>query len=147
MKKTILAVFLVLFTVSCASLMDFGGVYRRDGTAVVDPNPYDPSLDYLLLGLYATSLIAAAPQDRYYYSPLIPPYNILSSYYCPPDVWRAWTPLQRSLWIQSGREAELRDYEYKLQSINDMQMFQMKLDVQSLIDDLKRAKEEAKKKD
>jgi len=36
----------------------------------------------------------------------------------------------------------LLDYEYKLKSINDMQMFQMELKVQQLIDDLKRAKED-----
>lgn len=124
--------------------MDFDGVYRQDGSAVVDPNPYDPSLD-LLLGLCAYSLIANPYQSQYYY-PFIAPY--LSGYsYCPPDVWKAWTPLQRSLWIQSSRENELRDYEYKLKSINDMETWQLKMDVQRIIDDLKRAKEEAEEKD
>jgi len=108
--------------------MDFDGAYRRDGSAVVDPDPYDSSLD-LLLGLYAASLITTPYQTRWNY-------NYLSNSYCPPSVWAAWSPLQRSLWIESALEYELRDYEYRLRRIND-----------DLIRDLKREMERAKEED
>jgi len=155
MKKTILIGILILFTVSCAPLMEeTWTVTTPKGPVTV--RHYDPARE-LLLGFYISSLITNPPKahndlllSSYYYPLVVPPYNPLSNYYCPPDIWKAWSPLQRSLWIESGREAELRDYEYKLQSINDMQMFQMKLDAQSLIDDLenktKRAKDELESK-
>jgi len=139
MKKILLAVFLVLFALSCAPLMEeTWTVTTPEGPVTV--RHYDPARE-LLLGFYIADLINP-PKTRYSY-PVIGSY--LSGYsYCPPDIWRDWSPLQRSLWIQSGIDSELRDYEYKLKSINDMQMFQMKLDAQRIIDDLERETERAK---
>jgi hypothetical protein len=125
--------------------MDFEGVYRSDGSAVVDPNPYDPTLD-LLYGLGQTAVILAlansTPAARndyllsaYYYPPL------MLDHYVPPTIWRDWTSLQRALWIQSARASDLRDYEYKIQSINDMEIWKLKMEVQRLIDELEDAKE------
>jgi len=130
MKKITLAVFLVLSTISCASFM-------------AGPYPDDPELN-LLYGAYCASLITTPPQTRYYY-PLIAPYRTGYSY-CPPSVWAAWSPLQRSLWIESGIESELRDYEYRLQSINDMELWKLKMETQGLIDDLKREREKTEDK-
>jgi hypothetical protein len=140
MKKIMLIV--VLFSMlSCASLMDFDGVYRSDGSAVVDPNPYDPSLD-LLYGLGQTAVILALANETpavrndyllsaYYYPPL------MLDHYVPPNIWREWSPLQRSLWIRSARESDLRDYEYKVKRIN----WDLEDEAQRLIDEIKRAKE------
>jgi hypothetical protein len=141
MKKTILVVILILTTTSCASLMDFDGVYRSDGSAVVDPNPYDPSLD-LLYGLRQTAVILALANEKpdvrndyllsaYYYPPL------LLDHYVPPNIWREWTALQRSLWIRSAQESDLRDYEYKIKRIN----WDLEDEARRLIDEIKRAKE------
>jgi len=114
--------------------MDFDGVYRSDGSAVVDPAPYDPNLD-LLLGLYAASLIATPYQTRYSYRPLS-----RYSFYLPPPA--SLSPVYKYLWIQSEIDNELRDYKYRLQGINDMEIWKLKREVQQLIDDLKRAKED-----
>jgi hypothetical protein len=133
---------------------DFGnGEYNEalQQTAVILALTSKPAVrNDLLLGLYYSSLLATPPQTRYSYrrpvSPAalalglgwlnqIPPkYYYPSLYsYCPPSVWAAWSPLQRSLWIESALEYELRDYEYRLRSIND-----------DLIRDLKREMERAK---
>jgi len=143
MRKIIFSVILILFTVSCATFM-------------AGPYPDDPNLN-LLYGVYCASLITNPPQTRYYYPTLstelaldlawldqIPPKSYYRSpyFYCPPSVWAAWTPLQRSLWIESALKYEFRDYKYKLRSINDMEMWKLKREVQRLIDDLERAKED-----
>jgi len=140
MRNTIFSVILILPTISCASLMDFDGAYRSDGSAVVDPTPYNPSLD-LLYGLGQTAvilaLVSATPAVRndyllsaYYYPPL------MLDHYVPPDIWKAWTPLQRSLWIESSREIDLQNYKYELERIKE-----------NLIYDLRREIERAKEKD
>jgi len=147
MKKITLAVFLVLFTISCAPVLtksleetmeEYRNVYRQGGPAALAAYHgsivnYDSNID-LLLGLYYYPLIGTPSQDRYFYHQ----YN-----YLPPPA--SLSPVYKSLWIQSEIESELRDYEYKLKSIHDMEMFQMKLDVQGLIDDLKREMEKVKK--
>jgi len=138
-RNTIFSAILIFPTISCAPLMEeTWTVTAPEGPVTV--RHYDPARE-LLLGFYIADIINP-PKTRYSY-PVIGPY--LSGYsYCPPDIWADWTPLQRSLWIQSGIDSELRDYEYKLKSINDMQMFQMKLDVQGLIHDIESANERAK---
>ena len=129
MRNTIFSVILILTTISCASLMDFDGAYRSDGSAVVDPNPYDPMSD-LLLGFYISSLITNPPQTRYYYSPLS-----RYSFYLPPPA--SLSPVYRYLWIQSEIESELRDYENKIKRIN----WDLEDEARRLIDEIKRAKE------
>jgi len=122
---------MILSIVSCASFTEWAGSPEGNEAlaqtamilALANETPVVRN-DYLL--------------SAYYYPPL------MFDHYVPPNIWRDWSALQRSLWIQSARESDLRDYEYKLQSIIDMQMFQMKLDNQSLIYDLKREIERAK---
>ena len=111
--------------------MDFDGVYRSDGSAVVDPTPYDPSLD-LLLGLYYYSLIASPHQTRYYH-PLIAPYRTRRYGYLP--TWE-------DVLYESYLDDALTNYENKLKSINRMETWKLEMEVQRLIDDLKRAKED-----
>jgi hypothetical protein len=77
------------------------------------------------LGLYYYSLINAPSQTRYSYRPLL-----------------TWDSLYRSLLLESALDDELRDYERKLQEINDMETFQLEMDIDNLIRKLKRAKED-----
>ena len=139
-RNTIFSAILILTTISCASLMDFEGVYRSDGSAVVDPNPYDPTLD-LLYGLGQAAVILALANETpgvrndyllsaYYYPPL------MLDHYVPPNIWRDWSPLQRGLWIESSRKIDLRNYEYELRRIS-----------QQIIDDMKKELERAKEED
>jgi hypothetical protein len=124
MRKIIFSVILILSSVSCAAFMeDFG------------EGKYDVAIQQTAVALALTS------------EPAIRNDLLLSSYYyshayCPPSVWARWSPLQRSLWLESAREDDLRDYERKIKSINDMEMFRLQAEVQRLIDDLKRAKED-----
>jgi len=135
-----LAGILILFTVSCAPLMEeTWTVTTPKGPVTV--RHYDPARE-LLLGFYISSLITNPPKahndlllSSYYYPLILPPYNYLSIYYCPPDIWKAWTPLQRSLWIESGREAELRDYERELERIKENLIYDLRQEIE-------RAKEE-----
>jgi len=128
MKKTILSVVLVFSMVSCASLMDFDGVYRSDGSAVVDPNPYDP-MTGLLLGLYVSSLIInPSHRSRYYYPLIIPPYRA----YGGPNGLPTW----EDILYESLREADLQNYKRELERIKE-----------DLIYDLKHEIERAKEKD
>ena len=106
MKKTILACFLVLFTVACAGFMeDLGNGECNDAlmqTAVILALANEtPAVrnDYLL--------------STYYYPPL------MLDYYVPPNIWKAWSPLQRSLWIESARESDLEDYKRELEEIKE----------------------------
>jgi len=131
MKKILFAVFLVLFTVSCASFTEWAGSPEGNDalaqTAVILALANEtPAIrnDYLL--------------SAYYYPPL------MLDHYVPPDIWKAWTPLQRSLWIESARESDLRDYEYKIKSINNRNLWDLEDEAQRLIDDIKRANERAK---
>ena len=104
MKKTILACFLVLFTVACAGFMeDFGNGECNDALmqtavalALANKTPAVRN-DYLL--------------SAYYYPPL------MLDHYVPPDIWKVWSPLQRSLWIESARESDLEDYKRELEEI------------------------------
>jgi hypothetical protein len=69
--------------------------------------------------------------SRNYYRPLL-------RYDFPPT----WEQVYLSALYRNALDDELRDYERKLRGINDMEMFSLKLKVQQLIDDLKRAKED-----
>jgi len=69
--------------------------------------------------------------SAYYYPPL------MLDHYVPPNIWREWSPLQRSLWIRSAQESDLRDYEYKVKRIN----WDLEDEARRLIDEIKRAKE------
>ena len=133
MKKTILVAFLVLFTVSCASFTEWAG--SPEGNEALTQTAVILALANETPAVRNDYLLSA-----YYYPPL------MLDHYVPPNIWREWSPLQRSLWIRSAQESDLRDYEYKIKSINDMQMFQMKLDVQGLIDDIKREREKTEDK-
>ena len=123
MRKTIFSAILILSTVSCASFMEnFGNGEYNDAlmqTAVILALENEkPAVrnDYLL--------------SAYYYPPL------MLDHYVPPDTWRAWSPLQRALWIESSREIDLEDYKRELERIK-----------QDIIYDLRREIERAKEKD
>jgi len=94
----------------------------------------------LLFGFYIADLISNPPRTRYSYRPPLSTELALglalSNSYCPPSVWADWSPLQRSLWLESALDDDLRDYEYKLKRIKD-----------DLIYDLKREMERAKEED
>jgi len=125
MRKIIFSVILILSTVSCAAFMEDFGEGKYDvaiqQTAVALALTSKPAVtDDLLLGLYCYPLIAAPYRTR--------KYNYL--------------PTWKDVLYEQDLDRFLLDYEYKLKSIDDMQMFQMELKVQQLIDDLKRAKED-----
>ena len=118
MRKIIFSVILILFTVSCATLMEeTWTVATPEGAVTV--RHYDPTLD-LLLGLYISSLIAAPPR--------IHNYNYL--------------PTWKDVLYEQDLDHALIDYEYKLRSINRMETWKLEMEVQRLMDDLKRAKED-----
>jgi len=138
MRKIILAAFLVLFTMYCAPLMEeTWTVTTPEGPVTV--RHYDPARE-LLFGFYIADLISNPPRTRYSYRPPLSTELALglalSNSYCPPSVWADWSPLQRSLWLESALDDDLRDYEYKLKRIKD-----------DLIYDLKREMERAKEED
>jgi hypothetical protein len=105
-------------------------------TAVAVALKDETPANQLLLGLYYYSLINTPYQTRWNY-------NYLPNSYCPPSIWKTWSPLQRSIWLESALDSELRSYEYKLKSINDMETWKLKMEVQRLMDDLKSEKERA----
>jgi hypothetical protein len=123
MKKIILIVVLIFSMTSCASFM-------------AGPYPDDPGLN-LLYGTYCASLIANPPQTRYYYPLISPPYNYLSNSYVPPSIWAGWSPLQRSLWIESAREIDLQNYKRELERIKENLIYDLRQEIE-------RAKEEDK---
>jgi hypothetical protein len=114
-----------------AAYHDSIAAHKHD--SIVD---YDSNID-LLLGFYYYSLIATPPYR-------IRNYNYLANSYCPPRVWAAWSPLQRSLWIESALDDELRNYEDEIWWINFREKMKIESEVQRLIDDLKREMERAK---
>jgi len=125
MRKIIFSVILILSTVSCAAFMEDFGEGKYDvaiqQTAVALALTSKPAVtDDLLLGLYYYPLIAAPYRTRNY--------NYL--------------PTWNDVLYDSELDQALVEYEYKLKSINDMQIFQMELKVQQLIDDLERAKKD-----
>jgi hypothetical protein len=122
MRKTIFSAILILSTVSCASFMeDFGnGEYN----------------DALMQTAVILALASATPAVRndyllsaYYYPPL------MLDHYVPPDIWKAWSPLQRSLWIESAREIDLENYKRELERIKENLIYDLRQEIE-------RAKEE-----
>jgi len=118
-------------------------VTTPEGAVTVRHN--DPARE-LLFGFYIADLISNPPRTRYSYRPpLSTGYYPYGYSYVPPDVWADWSPLQRSLWIESARENELMDYEYKLQSIKDDLIYDLKREMErakdDVVDDLKRERE------
>jgi hypothetical protein len=126
MRKAIFSVILIFSTVSCAAFMeDFGnGEYNEalQQTAVILALTSKPAIaDDLLLSLYYYSLInRPAYQTRRY--------NYL--------------PTWKDVFYEDRYKNALLDYEYKLQEINRMETWKLEMEVQRLIDDLKRAKED-----
>ena len=136
MRKAIFSVILIFSTVSCAAFMeDFGnGEYNEalQQTAVILALTSKPAVrNDLLLGLY--------------YYPVIYDYPSRYSSYLPPP--KTLSPIYKSLWIESEIENEIRSYEYRLKSINDMEIWKLKMEAQRLMDDLKREMERAKEED
>jgi hypothetical protein len=126
MRKTIFTAILILSTMSCAAFMeDFG------------EGKYDVAIQQTAVALALTSKPAVRNDlllGLYYYPLLSPPYRTCRNY--------NYLPTWNDVLYDSELDQALVEYEYKLKSINDMQIFQMELKVQQLIDDLKRAKED-----
>ena len=123
MRKTIFSAILILSTVSCAAFMeDFGN------------GEYNDALMQTAVALALASTTPAVRNDyllsAYYYPPL------MLDHYVHPEIWRAWSPLQRSLWIESSREIDLENYKRELERIKE-----------NLIYDLRQEIERAKEKD
>jgi len=139
MKKTICCVILVLATISCAPLAQSIREYtdtERQAELATKGNP--PATNDLLLGLYYYSLITN-PSLTYPMN-----YNYLSNSYCPPSIWNNWSALQKSLWLESCRESDLRDYEYSLKRIRDRETWNLEDEARRIInlatEELRRAK-------
>jgi len=141
MRKTILAGFLILFTVSCAPLMEeTWTVTTPEGPVTVRHN--DPARE-LLLGFYIADLINPPKTHNNL---------LLSSYYYPLIIPRVqkfgtlptWEDVLYDMKVESAIEDQLRDYERKIQSINDMETWKLKMDTQRMIDNIESAKERAK---
>ena len=136
-----LAVFLVLFTASCAPVHyplteALDARIAAQHRSITNYYSNNDALMQTAVILALANSTAAARNDyllsAYYYPPL------MLDHYVPPDIWKVWTPLQRSLWIESARESDLRDYEYKIKRIN----WDLEDEARRLIDEIKRAKEE-----
>ena len=132
MKKIVIILALLSF-VSCAAVTEYQKVYRgelaeRDNKLFGPPAPQS-SLSVLddaslgaLIGLYAFSLAKNPPNYPLLYSPyLLSPLYPFDSFH------------------------ELMKYQSMLQSINDMEMSKLQMEVQRIIDELRR--EAAKIKD
>jgi len=150
MKKILISL-LIISTISCTAIREYRAEYRaelaredqmraqsRPAQLYSSPIVNDSTLG-LLLGLYTFSLIKSAGPA--YYAPSYCTY-LSPSAYCPPDVWAAWTPLQRSLWIEYNLDLELSRYESSLKDINNMEMFKLQTEVQRLIDKINREKKD-----
>jgi len=141
MRKTILAGFLILFTVSCAPLMEeTWTVTTPEGPVTVRHN--DPARE-LLLGFYIADLINPPKTHNNL---------LLSSYYYPLIIPRVqkfgtlptWEDVLYDMKVESAIEDQLRDYERRIQSINDMETWKLKMDTQRMIDNIESANERAK---
>ena len=161
MKKSIFNVILIslliISTIACAPVVtksveetmeEYRNVYRQGGPEAlatyhsasrISSPPLSDSTLGLLLGLYTFSLIKSGGPA--YYAPSYCTY-LSPSAYCPPDVWAAWTPLERSLWIEYNLDLELSRYESRLKDINNMEMFKLQTEVQRLIDKINREKKD-----
>ena len=150
MKKILISL-LIISTISCTAIREYRAEYRaelaredrmraqsRPAQLYSSPIVNDSTLG-LLLGLYTFSLIKSGGPA--YYAPSYCTY-LSPSAYCPPDVWAAWTPLQRSLWIEYNLDLELSRYESSLKDINDMEMFKLQTEVERLIREIERAKKD-----
>ena len=142
MRKIMLAGILILFTVSCAPLMEeTWTVTTPKGPVTV--RHYDPARE-LLMGFYISSLITNPPKGR---NDLL-----LSSYYYPPIIPRVqkfgslptWEDVLYDMEVESAIRNQLRDYESEVEHINDMELWRLKTDTQRMIDDIESAKERAK---
>ena len=147
MKKILISL-LMICTISCTAIREYRAEYRaelaredrmraqsRPAQLYSSPVVNDSTLG-LLLGLYTFSLIKSG-------KPAYVPYAYLSPYsYCPLSVWATWSPLQRSLWLESSLEDELMDYENKLRIINATEMLTLQMEVQRLIDKINREKKD-----
>jgi hypothetical protein len=67
--------------------------------------------------------------SAYYYPPL------MLDHYVHPEIWKAWSPLQRSLWIESAREIDLENYKRELERIKENLIYDLRQEIE-------RAKEE-----
>ena len=134
MMKTIFSIILILSTLSCATVREYQRTYRgelqqRDNELFGAPktesslSTLDDSSLGILLGLYALSLAENPPKY-----PIYPYSSYLFSPFYPFDSFH-----------------ELMVYESMLKSINNMETFKLQLEVQRIIDELKR--EAAKIKD
>jgi len=150
MKKMLISL-LIISTISCAAIREYRAEYKaelaredrmraqsRPAQLYSSPVVSDSTLG-LLLGLYTFSLIKSGGPA--YYAPSYCTY-LSPSAYCPPDVWAAWTPLERSLWIEYNLDLELSRYESRLKDINNMEMFKLQTEVQRLIDKINREKKD-----
>ena len=150
MKKMLISL-LIISTISCAAIREYRAEYKaelaaedrmraqsRPAQLYSSPVVNDSTLG-LLLGLYTFSLIKSGGPA--YYAPSYCTY-LSPSAYCPPDVWAAWTPLERSLWIEYNLDLELSRYESRLKDINNMEMFKLQTEVQRLIDKINREKKD-----
>ena len=122
MKKTILACFLVLFTVACATVHypfteALDAKLAAQGISIADCYSTNDALMQTAVILALANETPAVRNDyllsAYYYPPL------MLDHYVPPNIWRAWNPLRRSLWIESARESDLEDYKRKLEEIKE----------------------------
>ena len=150
MKKILISL-LIISTISCTAIREYRAEYRaelaredqmraqsRPAQLYSSPVVSDSTLG-LLLGLYTFSLIKSGGPA--YYAPSYCTY-LSPSAYCPPDIWAAWTPLERSLWIEYNLDLELSRYESRLKDINNMEMFKLQTEVQRLIDKINREKKD-----
>lgn len=148
MKKILLAVFLVLFTMSC---MEETWTVRTTPEGVTTVRHNDPMAE-LLFGVYIADLINPPKTHNnlllssYYYPLIIPPYRAYSG----PNGLPTWKDVIYEQHVNNS----MRDYEYRLEHNLDMKLWETKMEVQRLIDDLEsakrraeRAKEEAEEKE
>jgi len=142
MRKIMLAGILILFTVSCAPLMEeTWTVTTPKGPVTV--RHYDPARE-LLLGFYISSLITNPPKahndlllSSYYYPLIIPRVQKFGSL-------PTWEDVLYDMEVESAIRNQLRDYESEVEHINDMELWRLKTDTQRMIDDIESAKERAK---
>ena len=147
MKKMLISL-LIISTISCAAIREYRAEYKaelaredrmraqsRPAQLYSSPVVNDSTLG-LLLGLYTFSLIKSG-EPAYVAYPYLSPYS-----YCPLSPWLTWSPLERSLWLESSLEDELMDYENKLRIINATEMLTLQREVQRLIDKINREKKD-----